>query len=205
MPLCVLGLGSNKPYRETPEEVLLGSAVAELGRILGGIRVSPVYQSVPLHVIDQPPFLNAAVSGFFPAAGIISPAAEAASPAAGKAAVSRAAHELLGAVMAIEAVYGRDRASERRWGERSLDIDILLFGEEIINEPDLVVPHPRLAERAFALRPLLDLLPDMAEPETKRPYRKILEALPPQGLRRKGYLLPEGDGVYSCYRWKALP
>jgi 7,8-dihydro-6-hydroxymethylpterin-pyrophosphokinase len=201
MPLCVLGLGSNKPYREMPEEVLLGSAVAELGRILGGIRVSPVYQSVPLHVTDQPAFLNAAVSGFFPAAGVAPLTGGAVSPAAGETAV---AHELLGAVTAIEAMYGRDRASERRWGERSLDIDILLFGEEIINEPDLVVPHPRLAERAFALRPLLDLLPDMAEPETKRPYRKILEALPPQGLRRKGYLLPEGDGVYSCYRWKAL-
>ncbi|MDR2144211.1 MAG: 2-amino-4-hydroxy-6-hydroxymethyldihydropteridine diphosphokinase, partial [Treponema sp.] len=159
-----------------PEEVLLGSAVAELGRILGGMRVSPVYRSVALHVTDQPAFLNAAVAGFFPANGVASPADGISSPAdgavsptAGKKAVSRAAHELLGAVIAIEAAYGRDRASERRWGERSLDIDILLFGEEIINEPDLVVPHPRLAERAFALRPLLDLLPDTADPQTKRP------------------------------------
>ncbi|MDR2048972.1 MAG: 2-amino-4-hydroxy-6-hydroxymethyldihydropteridine diphosphokinase [Treponema sp.] len=198
MPLCVLGIGSNKPYKEMPGEVLLGLAVDKLSGILGGIRVSPVYRSAALHVTDQPAFLNAAVSGFFPAAGL-------ASPAGGKKAVSRAARKLLDAVMAIETAYGRDRASERRWGERSLDIDILLFGEEIINEPDLVVPHPRLAERAFALLPLLDLLPDAAAPETKRPYRKILEALPPQELRRKGYLLPEGDGVYSCYRWKALP
>ena len=107
--------------------------------------------------------------------------------------------------MAIEAMYGRDRASERRLGERSLDIDILLFGEEIINEPDIVVPHPRLAERAFALRPLLDLLPEALEPGTRRSYRDMLQALSPQDIRLKGYLLPEGASLYSSYRWKALP
>jgi 2-amino-4-hydroxy-6-hydroxymethyldihydropteridine diphosphokinase len=107
--------------------------------------------------------------------------------------------------MAIESAHGRNRALERRRGERSLDIDILLFGEECINEPDLVIPHPRLRERAFALRPLLDLLPDAAEPETKKPYREIFEALPPQELASAGYLLPGRDGVYLWHRWKALP
>jgi 2-amino-4-hydroxy-6-hydroxymethyldihydropteridine diphosphokinase len=170
--------------------------VAELSRILGGFRVSPVYRSAPLHVTDQPPFLNAAVSGFFPAAR---------EPASRRETGSRReAHDLLDIVTAIEARHGRNRASERRWGERSLDIDILLFGEELINEPDLVIPHPRLGERAFALRPLLDLLPEALEPGTQRPYRDILQTLPPQDIRLKGYLLPEGDKVYSSYRWKAL-
>jgi 2-amino-4-hydroxy-6-hydroxymethyldihydropteridine diphosphokinase len=194
MPLCVLGLGSNKPHGAIPEKVLLALAVSELGRILDGIRVSPVYRTAPLHVTDQPPFLNAAVAGFFPAK-----AAEI--PADGE----QAARKLLGTIMTIESAHGRDRASERRWGERSLDIDILLFGEEIINKPDLAVPHPRLGKRAFALRPLLDLLPDAAEPGTKKPYREILDALPSRKLKPAGYLLPEGDGIYSWYRWKALP
>jgi 2-amino-4-hydroxy-6-hydroxymethyldihydropteridine diphosphokinase len=190
MRLCVLGLGSNKPQGERPEEALLGSAAAELGRILVDLRVSPVYRSAPLYVTDQPPFLNAAAAGFFPS---------------NAKTARREARDLLDSVMAIEARHGRNRAAERRRGERSLDIDILLFGEEIINEPDLVVPHPRLRERAFALQPLLDLLPDAVEPGTFRPYRDILQALPPQDIRLKGYLLPEGDTVYSSYRWKALP
>jgi 2-amino-4-hydroxy-6-hydroxymethyldihydropteridine diphosphokinase len=190
MPLCVLGLGSNKSQEGKPAELLLGYAAAELGSILGDFRVSPVYRSAPLYVTDQSPFLNAAAAGFFPAGG------------EGKVPPAR---KLLDAAMAIESGHGRNRALERRWGERSLDIDILLFGEEIINEPDLVIPHPRLVERAFALRPLLDLLPDAVEPGTLRPYRDILQALPPQDIRLKGYLLPEGDKLYSSYRWKALP
>jgi 2-amino-4-hydroxy-6-hydroxymethyldihydropteridine diphosphokinase len=196
MPLCVLGLGSNKPYGTIPEEVLLARAVSELGRILGGIRVSPVYKTAPLYVTDQPPFLNAAAAGFFPPAGIL---------VNETAAHGQTARELLDAVMAIESAHGRNRALERRRGERSLDIDILLFGEECVNEPDLVIPHPRLRERAFALRPLLDLLPDAADPVTKTPYREILETLPPQELTSAGYLLPGGDGIYSWHRWKALP
>jgi 2-amino-4-hydroxy-6-hydroxymethyldihydropteridine diphosphokinase len=196
--LCVLGLGSNRPHGTIPEEVLLARAVAALGGILGGIRVSPVYRTAPLHVTDQPPFLNAAVAGFFP--GKASEDLASGDPAGDV----RTARRLLGAVMAIESAHGRDRASERRWGERSLDIDILLFGEAVIGEPDLVIPHPRLGERAFALRPLLDLLPDAAEPGTGRPYRDILETLPSREPRLAGYLLPEGDGVYSWNRWKAL-
>jgi 2-amino-4-hydroxy-6-hydroxymethyldihydropteridine diphosphokinase len=198
MPLCVLGLGSNRPLGEKPSEALLSSAAAELSGVLGDFRVSPVYRSAPLHVTDQSPFLNAAVSGFFPAA-------RGAKTSRREAGFREEARSLLDIVMAIESRHGRDRASERRWGERSLDIDILLFGDEIVGEPELIIPHPRLRERAFALRPLLDLLPDAVEPGTLRPYRDILRALPPQDIGLEGYLLPEGDTVYSSYRWKALP
>jgi 2-amino-4-hydroxy-6-hydroxymethyldihydropteridine diphosphokinase len=160
MPLCVLGLGSNRPFNGFSPAELLNSAFAELSGVLEGCRLSPLYTTTPLGVADQPDFCNAAVAGRY----------------------GGSPRELLAALQAVEAAHGRDRRRERRWGERSLDIDILLFGEEIIGEPDLVVPHPRLRERAFALRPLLDLLPDAAEPGTKRPYRKILETLPPQQL-----------------------
>jgi 2-amino-4-hydroxy-6-hydroxymethyldihydropteridine diphosphokinase len=94
------------------------------------------------------------------------------------------ARMLLELVHRIEAQFGRDRSAERRWGERSMDIDILLFGEDVVAEPDLVIPHPLLKERAFALRPLLDLCPDAVEPETGIPYRKMLAELPPQEICR---------------------
>jgi 2-amino-4-hydroxy-6-hydroxymethyldihydropteridine diphosphokinase len=160
MPLCVLGLGSNRSFNGFSPEDLLNSVFTELSGLLEDCRLSPVYTTMPEGVTDQPDFRNAAVTGRY----------------------GGSPRELLAALQALEAAHGRDRQRERRWGERSLDIDILLFGEEIINEPDLVIPHPRLSERAFALRPLLDLLPDAAEPGTKRPYREIFETLPPQEL-----------------------
>jgi 2-amino-4-hydroxy-6-hydroxymethyldihydropteridine diphosphokinase len=64
-----------------------------------------------------------------------------------------------------------------------LDIDILLFGDLLVAEPpDLEIPHPRLAERAFALAPLVELLPAAADPRTGVPYRRILAGLPAQGI-----------------------
>jgi 2-amino-4-hydroxy-6-hydroxymethyldihydropteridine diphosphokinase len=147
---------------------LVVSAIAGLSGLLTDLRVSPFYETEPLQVTDQPPFLNAVAAGFF-------------SPSSNDTG-STAARELLQAVQAIEAEYGRNRSAERRWGERSLDIDILLFGDEVIEETDLVIPHPRLKERAFALRPLLDLVPDVREPGTGRLYNDILKALPEQGV-----------------------
>jgi 2-amino-4-hydroxy-6-hydroxymethyldihydropteridine diphosphokinase len=161
MALCVLGLGSNRPFNGLSPMELLNSAFAELSSLLKESRLSPMYTTAPVGVADQADFCNAAVTGRY----------------------GGSPRELLTVIQAVETAHGRNRRRERRWGERSLDIDILLFGEEIITEPDLVVPHPRLGERAFALRPLLDLLPDAAEPGTKRPYREILEALPAQRIR----------------------
>jgi 2-amino-4-hydroxy-6-hydroxymethyldihydropteridine diphosphokinase len=74
------------------------------------------------------------------------------------------ARELLEELLAIERMHGRDRATETRWGPRTLDLDLLLYGDETIDEPGLRVPHPRLHERAFALRPLLDIAPDISIP-----------------------------------------
>jgi 2-amino-4-hydroxy-6-hydroxymethyldihydropteridine diphosphokinase len=162
MPLCALGLGSNRSFNGLFPAELLSSAFAELSSLLEDCRLSPLYKTAPVGVADQADFCNAAVLGRY----------------------GGSPRELLAAVQGIEAKYGRDRAAERRWGERSLDIDILLFGEETVNEPDLVIPHPRLRERAFALRPLLDLLPDAAEPGTGRSYGEYLAALPPEGCKK---------------------
>jgi len=177
--LCVLGLGSNRSYNGLSCEEILSSAIGELQKTLMDLRCSPLYKTAPLHVTDQSPFYNAAVSGYFVAdtkdVSIVSNSQI-------HKETSKEVRELLAITQAIEAMYGRDRSIERRWGERSLDIDILLFGDVVISDNGLIIPHPRLTERAFALRPLVDLLPHAVEPGTGIPYRTILESLPQQEI-----------------------
>ena len=147
-----MSLGSNTPWRGFSCAGIITSAAGELRKILADARLSPLYKTAPLYITDQAPFTNAALCGFF----------------------SGSPDKLLALTREIENRYGRDRSKERRWGERTLDIDILLFGDRVITETDLTIPHPRLKERAFALRPLLDLLPHAEEPGTGRKYSDIL-------------------------------
>ena len=158
--LCVLGLGSNMPYKDLSCAGIINVAAVELQKILTDVKLSPLYKTAALYVTDQAPFINAALSGVF----------------------SGSANKLLELIHKVEALYGRDRSKERRWGERTLDIDILLFGDLVISEEELIIPHPRLKERAFALRPLLDLLPEAAEPGTGKKYIEILAGLPNQEI-----------------------
>jgi len=76
------------------------------------------------------------------------------------------ARALLDAMLAIERDFGRDRAADGsdRWGERTLDLDLLLYGDQVIDEAGLHVPHPHLHERAFALVPLVEIAPDLVIP-----------------------------------------
>jgi len=149
---------------------LLASAVHELSGILDSLRVSPIYRSSPRYVLDQPDFLNLVVGGD----------------------TDLAPDELLDATQAIEAAHGRDRSKERHKGPRTLDIDLVLYGDRVIRSGRLTVPHPGLTERAFVLVPLLDLAPDMVHPETGRPLRDYSRAVEGQGI----YL--HGDGrLYS--------
>jgi 2-amino-4-hydroxy-6-hydroxymethyldihydropteridine diphosphokinase len=166
----VLGLGSNKSHGFLDSREILRGVMPALGELIREMRVSSLYETKPLYVTDQPVFVNAAVAGFYPA-----------SP-----------RKLLEAARQLELRFGRDRARERRWGERSLDIDILLFGSLIVSEPPaLEIPHPRLKERRFALEPLLELVPGALEPGTGMAYSLICGALPDQGvknLKERGYL-----------------
>lgn len=100
------------------------------------VAVSPLYLTPPWGKTDQPPFLNAAAR----IETTLSPRA------------------LLNAIFDVERDLGRQRTE--RWGPRTIDIDILLYDAVDINEPWLHVPHPRLTERAFALTPLIDVMPD---------------------------------------------
>jgi 2-amino-4-hydroxy-6-hydroxymethyldihydropteridine diphosphokinase len=82
---------------------------------------------------------------------------------------------LLRALEAIEARFGRVRTV--RWGERTLDLDLLLFGDRIIQTPELTVPHPRLAERRFVLEPMAEVAPDAIEPRSGRTVSELLQEL----------------------------
>jgi 2-amino-4-hydroxy-6-hydroxymethyldihydropteridine diphosphokinase len=96
------------------------------------------YSTPPWGVEDQPPFVNCCAS----------------------VATGLTPHELLTRAQAVERAFGRDRANERRWGPRTLDIDLLAYDDVAVNEPDLTLPHPRLFERAFVLVPLAEIVPD---------------------------------------------
>ncbi len=118
-------------------EATIRAALAALPGVVG---VSQLRETDPVGVVDQPPFLNGAVAvetDFSP-------------------------RELLDALLAVERELGRER--RERWGPRTIDLDLLLYGDETIDEPGLTVPHPRLHERRFALEPLIDLDPELAIP-----------------------------------------
>jgi 2-amino-4-hydroxy-6-hydroxymethyldihydropteridine diphosphokinase len=136
---AALGLGSNLGDRQE----YLQAAVDSLTDApeIDGVAVSPVYETEPVGVSDQPIFLNAVL--------VVETALSA------RILVERA--------QAVEDAYGRDRDVEP-WGPRTLDVDLLALADEVIDEPDLKVPHPLIGERAFVLCPWSDIDPDFEIP-----------------------------------------
>ena len=136
-----VGLGGNLGDRRA----LLDAAVEALRREPGieVVAVSSYRETEPVGVVDQPPFLNGAVA----------------------VETTLAARELLDRLLAVERSLGRMREGEERHGPRTIDLDLLLYGAETVDEPGLTVPHPRLAERAFALEPLVELDPALTLPD----------------------------------------
>jgi 2-amino-4-hydroxy-6-hydroxymethyldihydropteridine diphosphokinase len=174
-----IGLGSNQNDRAAN----LRAGVHAIGAITTGpvrLRLSPVYASAPMYVTDQPPFLNMVVEG----ETSLTPGA------------------VLRHCKASEAAAGRDLGpTAQHYGPRPLDLDLLLAYDAhdqpiILTTPDLILPHPRMAERAFVLLPLADLAPDLVHPLFGRTIEDLARDVRDQAITLCGDLptLTDLDG-----------
>ena len=159
MALAYIGMGANLEDRAG----VLSRAAAVLDQHvrLDVKAASPVYETVPVGVTAQPMFLNAVLA----AETDLEPRA------------------LLDYLLAVEKRFGRVRM--QRWGPRLLDLDILLYGNEIIRGRGLVIPHPRLHERAFVLVPLCEVAPGGRHPVFNRTFSELAESIVPTQEVRK--------------------
>ena len=133
-----LGIGSNMPYRGMMSADIVRAACRELGSLFVSFAASSLYRTQALYIADQSDFYNMVVQGAV---------REGLTP-----------YDLLAEIHKIETKYGRNRKKEIRFGPRSLDIDIELFGDMEIDDETLTIPHPRMRERAFVLVPLMEIL-----------------------------------------------
>jgi 2-amino-4-hydroxy-6-hydroxymethyldihydropteridine diphosphokinase len=139
-----LGPGANLGNRELTLRRAIDLLDGEKG--IDVVAVSTFRESDPVGYVDQPPFLNGACA----------------------VETSLAPAELLSRLHVVEDRLGRIREGVVRFGPRTCDIDLLLYGDEAVEQPDLVVPHPRLGERRFALEPLVELDPELTLPDGRR-------------------------------------
>lgn len=154
MARAYVGLGANLGDREGALRAAVGALDATDG--VQVVAVSAFRDTDPVDYLDQPRFLNAAAA----------------------VDTTLAPRELLDALLAVERSLGRTRGSPR-FGPRTIDLDLLLYGDESVDEPGLTVPHPRLHERAFALEPLAELHPGLVVPG-QGPLETLLRKLSAQ-------------------------
>lgn len=148
--LVAIAIGSNLGDREAHIQF----ARTRLGALLDHFEMSSVYETAPVGVPEgQPPFLNAAAIG----TTRLQPAG------------------LLAALLAIEEECGRERPFH--FAPRTLDLDLILFGDQIIDRPGLIVPHPRFRDRAFVLEPLAEIAAELRDPITGRTVGELRDLL----------------------------
>ena len=156
MNTTYLSLGSNLGDREANLRAAIERLSAPDARVL---RTSPVYETEPVDYTEQRWFLHLVVeaeTGLFPM-------------------------HLLSRIGKIERALGRVRKVAK--GPRTIDIDILLYGQAVVRSATLEIPHPRMAERRFVLAPLADLAPGLRHPVTHKTVREMLEAAPARRVR----------------------
>jgi 2-amino-4-hydroxy-6-hydroxymethyldihydropteridine diphosphokinase len=145
-----LSLGSNVGDREDH----LRGAITRLESIARVISVSSFYETEPMEVTNQPWFLNCAV----------------------KAETTKVPKQLMAAILEMEREMGRLRTMKK--GPRTIDIDILLFGDAVVDSPEVTIPHPAMHERRFVLEPLAEIAPEARHPVFKKTVSEMLDALP---------------------------
>jgi 2-amino-4-hydroxy-6-hydroxymethyldihydropteridine diphosphokinase len=139
VPRVYIGLGANLGDREA--SIRRALELLDADPDVAVVAVSTLRETDPVGYVDQPPFLNGAAA----------------------LETELGPRELLPRLLAVERELGRTRDGPR-WGPRTIDLDLLLHGDEVVGEPGLRVPHPRLAERRFALEPLAELDPALVVP-----------------------------------------
>jgi 2-amino-4-hydroxy-6-hydroxymethyldihydropteridine diphosphokinase len=156
MPAATIALGSNLPSSAGSSEATLAAAVeriASLGRIAAR---SSLYSTAPVGFADQPRFLNAVL--------VLETA--------------RSPHNLLQALLGIEREFDRERDAVPLNGPRTLDLDLVLYGDLVLHETDLEIPHLRFAGRAFVLVPLNEVAPELRDPRSGLTVSQLLAGLP---------------------------
>jgi 2-amino-4-hydroxy-6-hydroxymethyldihydropteridine diphosphokinase len=155
MRTAYIGMGANLSGAAGSLEGTLAAAVERLGSLGHVTARSSLYSTAPVGFADQPRFVNAAIA----------------------LETKLTPRELLDALLRIEREFGRDRSAAILNGPRTLDLDILLIDGIAVSEPGLEIPHPRLAERAFALIPLNEIAPQACDPHTGAAMAEWLKRL----------------------------
>lgn len=157
MMRCFIGLGSNL---ENPQQQII-TALEDIQALKQTelVQCSSLYSSPPMGPQDQPDYINAVL----------------------EINTELSPHLLLDNLQSIEQKHGRVR--KRHWGERTLDLDILLYGEQVISDERLNVPHPGIAERSFVLYPLAEIAADLAIPN-KGIVAELLQHCPAEGIEK---------------------
>ena len=149
--VAFVGIGANLGAREETLRRAVEVLDAESG--IAVVAASSVYETAPVGIVDQPYFLNAVL----------------------RVDTELSAQRLLDRLLLIEEQFGRVRKT--KWGPRTLDLDILLYGDAVINQPGLQVPHPHLHKREFVLAPLCDLIPDLPHPLLGDSFQSLAASL----------------------------
>jgi len=155
-------MGANLSWRGGAPARTVLAAMEDLTTVGLVFARSSLYCTVPVGSVDQPPFVNAAV--------LLETALD--------------PEGLLEFLLATERCYGRDRMREVPKGPRTLDLDLLMMDDLVLQTPLLTLPHPALAERRFALAPLAEIVPELRHPVLNKTMAELLAALPDAGANR---------------------